>query len=86
MKAMTRSHCAEQLVNHHQANNAVMTGTVASRQAMPRRGSKTTMKTKPERALMTRQDRLAYEPSLLASPFLGLTTTRLGEPLSPYVT
>jgi len=47
MKAMARPCLAGQLVNHHRANNAITTGTVASHHAMPQCGSKTTTMTIP---------------------------------------
>ena len=73
---------AKQLVNQHHANIVFMTGTVASRHAMPGRGSKTTTTTVPGCALTPGQDNLPCKPSLLVSPSLRLTTTRSEEPHS----
>jgi hypothetical protein len=82
MKATTRPCRAGQLMNHRHANSVVTTGLVASRHAMPRRGSKIKTTTTPKHVLTPGQDRLACKPSLLASPSLGLTTTRSVEPFS----
>jgi hypothetical protein len=84
IEATTSSCHAGQLVNHHRANNAVMTGTVASRHAMPQRGNKTMTTTTPGRALTLRKDDLSCKPSLLFPLFLRLTTTRSREPLFLY--
>jgi hypothetical protein len=80
--ATASSHRTRQLMNHHRANSAVTTGTVAPRHAMPRCGNKTMTTTIPGHVLTLGQDGLPYKPSLLVSPSLRLMTTRSREPLS----
>jgi hypothetical protein len=66
-KATTSSRRTGQRVNHHCANSAVTTDTVASCHTTPRCGHKTMTSTTPGRALTPGQDDLPCKPSLLVS-------------------
>jgi hypothetical protein len=72
MKATASSRRTGHLANHHRANSAITTGTVASHHTMLRHGNKTMTTTTSGRALTLRQDGL---PCNLA-PGLYIRTAR----------